>query len=296
MTEWNVKTLRELDKRYAQEGVHLHQRPFRAAMEILGPSFSMGVGGNPEVQHIMAAYATMVPEVDSSWPGMGIGLAAVNDQVRKIVAPVIMGGPQQLDPWRALGFDNQGEWWQWCREDEDDGARTSFAFADLLDFTYGVDDLDSEGAAATLWHMAGSNLADVANTLPSTFSVDSVLQPICMTAELSVKAALVWTGADPDSFKGKDGHNLTKLAGRLSAETPHRDDGLMIEVIERLPPYVQSRYQPAGLTRLHAVRLAIAVQFVAAATIRRFGDRDLAADMETGGWPAPRRPFFPMEP
>lgn len=73
MTTWNLDTLRALDLKYAKEGVHLHQRPFRAATEILGNAFSMGVGGNPEVQKIMAAYESMLPEVNSSWPGMGIG-------------------------------------------------------------------------------------------------------------------------------------------------------------------------------------------------------------------------------
>jgi hypothetical protein len=34
------------------------------------------------------------------------------------------------------------------------------------------------------------------------------------------------------------------------------------------------------------------VQFVAASSVRRMSQRDLAAQMEVGNWPAPRRPFF----
>lgn len=65
------------------------------------------------------------------------------------------------------------------------------------------------------------------------------------------------------------------------------------DIIKSLPPYIQSRYAPAGLTRLKVVRLALGVQFVAAATARRFSpQRDLSIQMETGGWPAPRPPFF----
>lgn len=140
--------------------------------------------------------------------------------------------------------------------------------------------------------MATSNLADAANNLPTAFSVDSVLQPICMVAELSLKAALVRNGADPYSFKGKDGHDLAKLADRLAVELPHRDDPRVKELIDRLPPYVASRYKPAGLSRFDVVRLALGVQFVAASTVRRSSDRDLAAELETGGWPAPRPPLF----
>jgi len=294
MTTWTLDTLRALDLKYAKEGVHMHQRPFRAATEILGSAFSMGVGGNPEVQKIMAAYEAMIPEVNSSWPGMGAGLAAVVDQVRKVTVPVVYG-ERALEPWSALGFPSQEAWWSWCREDERIAAGTAFAFADLLDLTYGLDDLrGGNGSDLELWKMATSNLADAANTLPNTFSVDSVLQPICLVAELSMKAALVRKGADPTSFgkKGGEGHDLTKLSARLATEEPHRDDPLISTIVARMPPYVGSRYKPAGLMRLDVVRLAAGVQFIAASTVRRFSERDFAAPMETGDWPAPRPPLF----
>ncbi|MCO5792670.1 MAG: hypothetical protein HEQ21_07610 [Blastomonas sp.] len=294
MSRWTVETLRALDLRYAEQGLHLHQRPFRAAMEILGPAFVIGVGGNPEVQKIMDAYAEMIPEVDDNWPGMGVGLVAVVDQVRRFVVPVVFGSPGPINVWAALGFSSQEEWWRWCREDRDMAARTSFAFADVADLTYGLDDMRSSSAPElTLWKMATSNLADAANGLPTTFSVDSMLQPICMTAELSLKAALVKNGADPGSFKGPAGHDLKKLMERMARETPHRDDATATDIVARLPAYVASRYAPAGLNRLQVVRLALGVQFLAASTVRRFASRDLAAEMEAGDWPAPRRPFFP---
>ena len=296
MTTWTLDTLRALDLKYAKEGVHMHQRPFRAATQILGSEFSMGVGGNPEVQKIMAAYEAMIPEVNSSWPGMGIGLAAVVDQVRKVTAPVVFG-QCTLEPWRALGFLDKKAWWIWCREDERIAAGTAFAFADLLDLTYGLDELKgSSGADLELWKMATSNLADAANNLPTTFSVDSVLQPICLVAELSMKAALVRGGGDPTSFgnRGGEGHDVKKLRARLAAETPHRDDPLISQIVARLPPYVGSRYKPAGLTRLDVVRLATGVQCIAASTVRRFSHRDFAGDSETGGWPAPRPQMFPV--
>lgn len=294
MTEWTLDTLRALDLKYANEGVHMHQRPFRAATEILGAAFSMGAGGNPEVQKIMAAYEAMIPEVNSSWPGMGIGLAAVVDQVRKVTVPVVFG-ERALEPWAALGFPSQEAWWSWCREDERLAAGTAFAFADLLDLTYGLDDLKGgSGADLELWKMATSNLADAANNLPTTFSVDSVLQPICLVAELAMKAALVRNGEDPSSFgrKGGEGHDLTKLSSRLATEKPHRDDARIADIVGRMPAYVGSRYKPAGLTRLDVVRLALGVQFIAASTVRRYSDRDYAQPMETGEWPAPRPALF----
>lgn len=291
---WTVDDLRKLDLKYAKEGVRMHQRPFRAATELLGSAFSMGVGGNPEVQKIIQAYETMIPEANATWPGMGTGLAVAVDQVRKLVTPVIYGnggGPLPID--KALGFESQQEWWAWCREDRNIAAESYFAFADVYDFTYGLDDIrGSKPDAEKLWHMAASNLADVANALPMTFTVDSLIQSICMVVELSLKAALVANGAKPEEFKGSKGHDLKALAKRLAEELPHRDDPLIEVVINRLPHYVQSRYAPAGLSRLEVVRLALAVQFVAAATVRRLSSRDLAQQMESDGWPAPRPPFF----
>jgi HEPN domain-containing protein len=291
---WTVDDLRKLDLKYAKQGVHMHQRPFHAARELLGPAFSLGMGGNPEVQRIMAAYEAMLPEANSSWPGMGIGLVVSVDQVRKVILPVIFGGGGgPLEMWTSCGFASREDWWRWCREDRDVAAESHFAFADLYDFNYGVDDLKSKKPEAeTLWHMAGSNLGDAANALPSAFSVDSLIQPICMVAELSIKAALVFVGASPQDFKGPKGHDLVGLAKRLSVEIPHRDDPLVQKVTTKLPPYVKSRYEPAGLTRIEVVRLALAVQFVAASSVRRVSQRDLASQMESGDWPAPRASFF----
>lgn len=289
---WTIEDLRKLDLKYAKEGVHMHQRPFRAATELLGSVF--GVGDNPEVQKIIDAYAALIPEVNASWPGMGIGLVVSIDQVRKAVVPVIYGnGGGPLEVWKSFDFQSKEEWWLWCREDLDIAAESYFSFADLCDFTYGVDDLrESRPEAQTLWHMTGSNLGDAANALPTLFSVDSVIQSICMVVELSLKAALVFNGADPKEFKGRRGHDLETLANRMSAELPHRDDPLVQAVVAKLPPYVESRYKPAGLTRFEVVRLAFGAQFVAASTARRLSERDLAAQMEADSWPGPRRPFF----
>lgn len=290
MTVWTIQTLRDLDLQYAEEGIHPHQRSFRAARDILGDRFAIGVGGNPEVKRIMTAYESMLPESSTNWPGMGTGIAAVVDQVRRITVPVVFG-TVHIQVWKGLGFSNDREWWTWCREDRQLASRTCFAFADLFDLTYGLDELrGSCRRGLQLWQMAASNISDFANTLPGTFSVDSVVQPICLAVELSLKAAIVEGGEDPNSFRkrGAEGHDLERLANRLAQEFPHRDDGLMAEIIAAMPKYVESRYAPAGLTRLQVVRLALGAQFIAASSVRRHSTRDLAAEMDQGGWPAPR--------
>lgn len=213
--------------------------------------------------------------------GAGIGLAASVDQVRKLTFPVVFG-QVSLQPWQIASFSSVEEWWNWCRQDRSIAAEVTLAVADFHDFTNGLNEVEQEKpAATTLWRMARSNLEDVANTLPTTFSHDSVIQPICMVAELSMKAALVRDGVDPDSFrKGKDGHNLSLLARRMADTRAHRDDQRVQTIVNALPPYVESRYTPAGLKRLQVVKLALGVQFVAASSVRRMANADLALQME----------------
>lgn len=288
---WTLDDLRRLDKKYAEEGVHVHQRPLSAAFDILGTDFSFSLLSNPEVQHIVDAYIAMMPEVETSWPGAGIGLIASMDQVKKTTFPVIFGD-NQLEVWQIAGFISNEEWWEWCRRDRAIAADVSFAIADIHDFTMGLNEVENcDSEVLTLWQMSRSNLEDIANTLPNSFSHDSVIQPICLVAELSLKAALVWSGINLNALKGKNGHNLDYLAKTLMDKIPHRDDRKIKAVIDNLPHYVASRYKPAGLKRLQVVRLALGVQFIAASTLRRITTLDLAIHMESGVFPGSRPEF-----
>ena len=261
-------------------------------MDILKSGFVIGPDGNPEVEQIQSDYARIVPEANSTWPGMGIGIAVSVDRVRKFVTPIAYG-TVHIVPWQTLDFASPQEWWSWCREDRAISAETAFAVADMFDFSYGMNDGSAGRPEATiLWKMAASNLADVANNLPVASGVDSVIQPICMIAELSLKALLVACGDSPDDLKGKYGHNLAKLVQAVALTKPHRDDALLENLIANLPPYVASRYGPAGLTRLKVVRLALGAQFVAASTLRRVSSRDMAQGFETSVFPGKRVPFF----
>ncbi|MCX8959111.1 hypothetical protein EHW65_18295 [Erwinia psidii] len=288
---WTLDDLRRLDRKYAEEGINFHQRPLYAAMDLLGASFSLGIFSNPEVQRIIDAYTAMMPEVERNWPGAGIGLIASMDQVRKTTFPVIFG-EIKLEVWKIAGFLSNEEWWEWCRKERTIASEVSFAIADIHDLTMGLNEIeDSASEALILWKMCRSNLEDMANTLPNSFSHDSVIQPICMVAELSLKANLVWHGVNSNTLKGRNGHDLAYLAQKVMDKKPHRDDRQIKAVIDNLPPYVASRYKPAGLKRLQVVRLALGVQFIAASSLRRITTSDLAIQMESGGFPGQRQAF-----
>ncbi|MEW9580685.1 hypothetical protein [Paraburkholderia sp. DGU8] len=215
--KWCDADLLALDRIYAESGVAFHARPLRAAADLLGSEFVLGVVGNSEAEEIMDAYQRLIPEVSTSWPGMGIGLAASVDRVRKVVVAVALGQPA-ISLEQGLGFASRSEWQQWCRDDPVIAAGNAFAFADIYDFTYGLNELEGGNAVAIqYWRLALSNLEDVANSLFNGYSVASISQPICMTAELAMKGALIHLGDDPAELaKGRIGHRHSVLAERLA--------------------------------------------------------------------------------
>lgn len=294
MQKWNTDDLLGIDAKYAEHGTPFHKRPLDAAAEILNLPSIFEVLDHPETWKIIEAYDNLFPKGSESWPGAGIGIAASVDSVRRVVLGVNYDSNRPLYEWELLQFSSKEEWWVWCRKDRDIAAQSSFAVADLHDFSYGMNALQGGSAGAvTLLRLAESHLGDVAAILPTVFSVDTVTQNIHMVVELALKGALVWNGVDPKSFgkPGGSGHNVKLLAQEVAEAFPHRDDALVESVVTALPPYVGTRYKPHGLTPLAVVRLALGAQFVAASVLRRISNVDLAAQMEVGGWPAPRKPF-----
>lgn len=297
MKNWTDEDLLKLDERYAQEGVHPHQRPFRAASDLLKPGFQIGPSFlanfvNDDTAEIMDAYRRLIPEIESNWPGSGIGIVASVDRVRRVTLGV-QYGEGMIPVWKGLGFTSPEEWAMWCRNDHGIARRSEFTFADIRDFAYGFDELQHINAdSEQLWKMTQSNLEDVANALPLSFSVDSILQPIILLVELSLKACLAFHGVSVEELKNKYSHNIAKIYDKTKEIAPHRDDALMDGFIRKMPSYVGSRYSSHGLTRLQVVELALAAQFVAASTVRRAGGSDLAAEMEADFGIAGRPPLF----
>jgi HEPN domain-containing protein len=208
--------------------------------------------------------------------------------VKKVVAGVPFGGPALPPAWKYLGFESESHWRHWGQYDPAILAGTLHAMADIHDFAMGADRLRHQDAlVARLLHMAGENLANLADILTRTAGVDSVLQPVCLTAELSLKAAIALAGGTPPHH-----HNLAKLANQLAADKPHAEDALIAPAVALFPPYVDSRYESAGLSRLRVVRLALAAQFIAASSARRFLGGDLASWMVTCKVVSPRGPLL----
>lgn len=250
MAKWTKADLIALDKKYAESGISPHQRPILAAVELLGGESSLGMFGNPEVAAITRGYRELFPEMEETWPGAGIGLIASVDQVRRFKLGVAYGRVS-VPVWRGVGFDSLAAWEAWCRHDPEIAAETALAFADLHDFSNGVEIAGPQNPeAAKRWHMAASNLSDVANVLPAAFSVDSVLQPIHLIVELSLKASLTFLG------EGTWGHKLPALAADLARLRPHRDDVAVCCDALRL-----SGHNAGAAHGVHKIRLGVRQAF-----------------------------------
>ncbi len=293
MIEYTDNDILKLDERFAMENIPFHARPLHAAMDILGEHFSIGFDGNRQVQEIEQAYARLIPEVKFTWPGMGTGLAASVDRVRRVTIGVVFGNADiTID--KGLGFSDHQEWVAWCRGDGKIATRSAFAFADMHDLVYGIDRGTENKNALTFWGLAAEQLKLVAGSLSQSGAIGSaVLQPICLTAELAMKGTLLHLGVPEVDLKNSKlfGHNLNRLSERMAEICKHRDDVLLLPALRNFPDYVGDRYRETLLTRLEIIALAIDAQFVAASAVRRISGQDIASQIEaTTG---PRASFFP---
>lgn len=292
MLNFTDSDLLKLDEGYAVAGVPFHARPLRAAAEILGAKFAMGVGGNSLVEDICEAYARLIPEVKYTWPGMGTGIVASLDRVRKVTVGVAYGtGYLSVD--RGLGLSSHKEWAAWCRHDRFVADRSAFALADMHDIVYGIDRVRSERecGAVAYWALAAEQLKLVAESLSQSGAVSSpVLQPICLTAELAMKGTLLDLGIAEKSLRSY-GHDLNELCGEMTSRCRHRDDSLLSNFLSRFPNYVADRYRETQLSRIDVIDLALSAQFVSASAVRRISGVDLALQMEADGL-GPRAELF----
>jgi len=293
MADYSEEDLLRLDAQYAEKGIPFHARPLRAAAEILKERFVMGSGpfGNPMVAEVCLAYERLIPETLTTWPGMGTGLVASVDRVRSVVVSVAYGSCR-LTAAKGLGFDSEEEWFAWCRRDAGIVARSLFAFADMYDLTYGIDDLkiSDQTRAFDLLCKATEQMATTTSRLVTSGDPgEAILQTIGLTAELALKGSLLHLGVPEDSLaKRAYGHNYHALADKLIELQPHRDDCILQSVVQKLPDYVESRYHYTGMTRLQIIDLAIGAQFVAASAVRRISRRDIAAQIEASNSPRER--------
>lgn len=271
----------KIDEKLAKENVPFHARPIYAAMEILGQKFSIELFNNSTVEEIICIYSKLIPEVKYTWPGMGTGLAASIDQVRKVTIGVAYGNVT-LSIHRALGFPNHEEYSKWCRNNRTIAAKSAFAFADMHDLVYGINNSQIEGDTPLFWGLSTEYIKTFSESLSLSGAVGSpILQQICLAVELALKGTLLHLGLTlTDVAKKPFGHNLINLGQKMTQLRSHKDDELVLKALRRFPNLVNERYCETNLSRLEIISLALDAQFISASCVRRITGTDLTSQIE----------------
>jgi hypothetical protein len=227
---------------------------------------------------LMDIYRRLYPSGDFSMPALLVGGVALRDLMYPVHVHVGYG-TFSVEPLKCIQI-TQEELNLIFRHYPEQGWRAFYSVCDLWDFGYGTADLISYGSPARdLLNNARSSVVATPRILSGIIDIDSAVQTACLTAELSMKAALTHLGWTEQELR-KLSHHLTKLAEALIGTKPTLNDDRLRIACTKFPNYVESRYSPHGLTRLELMALAMRAQFVAADAIRRVADRNLAGDME----------------
>jgi hypothetical protein len=174
-----------------------------------------------------------------------------------------------------------------------DNQQTSLAFfdqvIDLMDFTYGLDDLEKTGnlpdKTVEWWYLAKQQLEAAAATVLGSFNKYAVIQNCCISTELLLKGALFARGIDENTLANKNkndkgyGHNLENLVNKTADRLSNLDRETLVFVVRQFPDYVESRYEAKDLSRLDLGRFLMNSQFVSGEVLRQFSNRNFRADL-----------------
>jgi hypothetical protein len=227
---------------------------------------------------LIESYRKLYPSGDFSMPAMLSGGVAIRDQIYPVRIPLAFGAAA-VDPLTLVEIPRT-ELELVFRLFPDQGWRAFYAVCDLWDFAYGVDDLTKLGTPKPDFLVnARSNLAATTRILRGDIDLDAAVQTACLTAELSMKAALAHLGVHEKALKDLS-HSLPRLAQKLLGLAPSAADARLLATVQSFPNYVGARYTAHGLKRIELMELAMRAQYVAADAVRRIANRNLGAGME----------------
>lgn len=277
----------ELDRQLIEAGVPLHARPFEIMVRVLTARGGADILA-PEIREpVMDSFRRLYPSGDFSVPKMLTGGVGLRD--RFYLAAVTIGyGTFGVDPLKSIQIPATELDTIW-RLYPDEGWRALYSVADLWDIAYGIDDSRGHNAEAdVLWNNAKSAVEAAARLLASGTLLSAVVQNACLTAELSMKAALTTLGA-AENERRQLGHDLEQLANKLITYRATKSDARLRMCVQMFPDYVKSRYSDHGLSCVALNELVMRAQYVAGEAARRVSARDFVSAMKSDVPIPPRR-------
>ncbi|MCA0373875.1 MAG: hypothetical protein LCH83_13615 [Proteobacteria bacterium] len=257
-------------------GISLHARPFHVNLAWMEYA---GINGNVVDEErrkiIENVYDEIYPPKSTNMPPLFTGGAAIRDNVYLVEVPIIFGSVH-IEPIKQIQIE-PAELEKIYKNFPEDFWNALYQSADALDFGYSIDDLTKANDNDFLRN-AATNLTAAFRTLLGKRDIDAALQSACLTIELAGKGILKEEKYSNEQLKAM-GHNLVRITKEVIKIKPSKDDNEVLNVVAKLPNYVQSRYSKTNMTKLELVNTAVNVQFAAASLLRRFTGRNLASDI-----------------
>jgi len=279
------KLVIEVDDELIKEGIEPFKRHIAAYFRILDklelnngrPLF----GHDPLCDDIHQIYRQLYRQSDLCMP-MYLGAFMFRDVFFPLRIPIIYGSPA-INPVDLLDAPDIPK--QWLFDNHQTGLAFFDQFIDLMDFAYGLDDLEKIGnlpkETVEYWYLAKQQLeAAAATLLLGSFSNYAIIQNCCISTELLLKGALMAKGIlknDLASVRKGYGHNLVNLINSLANLLPSLDKETLLFIVQNFPDYVQSRYDTREFSRIDLGTLLMSTQFVSGEVLRQFSTRNCRA-------------------
>ena len=213
-----MKLVIDEDGELIQEGAEPFQRPLVAYMRIaqrLQPGSSSIIQSDPLFNAVNHIYSELYRPSDLLVPPMHVGAFMFRDVFFPLRIPLIFGSPAIPVDFLVDVPEIQK---RWLFTDQQSGLAYFDQVIDLMDFVYGLDDLEKVGQlpdkTVEWWYLAKQQLEAAAATVLGSFNKYAVIQNCCISAELLLKGALMAKGIDEKTLASKKhgyGHNLENL-------------------------------------------------------------------------------------
>lgn len=301
---WTDAEIRDLDYEYCLQAIHPYHRAMKAIID-LGNKYAFSfqispiASSNEQLAELVRKdYIRLFPHVSKPLPGLGHGIVAALESVKKVSVGVPFGIDTLFLP-HQLGFASYQDLQEWCYKKEHIVREVSAACYDVLSFHNAFAKLkaelveDSEEDLA--WSAVAANLNFIADGLSSAGDPEAAKCNIQLMIEMAFKALLYrygytgkeWLSRSPNGLAR--GQDLAWLHEEVMQLNLHPTDTAIATVLACLDDFLHGRFQDGNLRRLQIIKLVLSAQaIVANLAVRALRDQPVVieASPHPADWPA----------
>lgn len=268
-----------IDREEFSNGVDIKGRGFSVVKRVIeecGEVFSLGVRRSPGLDRVEAAYKAFYRMQDIGVGAVNAGLAVHLDIFFRVHLPVVFGRIT------ANPFD-------WTDMTDMQKARLHSESAEEREVLCQIIDVIDIGStlgnfagfnspppvAAPFFSMAAFHNQAAASICTSAFDLRGAIMASLLCAELATKSLALASGLPHDELQRAIGHNLQKARPYLE-KFEGFDVAEFLTLAERLPHFVNSRYEEKDWSRGQCAEIVLAGQKMLAMAARHFAGHSFA--------------------